>query len=72
MDVNMPEISGLEATEAIRYDEKSRGRSPTFIVALTAGVSEEERRACTTLREWTTSSESPSPPAMLENPLQGP
>jgi PAS domain S-box len=46
MDVNMPVLNGLDATRAIREDEVRHGRIPARIVALTAGISEEERRAC--------------------------
>jgi signal transduction histidine kinase/ActR/RegA family two-component response regulator len=47
MDVNMPALSGLDAARAIRDFERETGRSPAGIVALTAGVSEAERQACT-------------------------
>lgn len=46
MDVSMPGVTGLDATRAIRSLEKETARPPAWIVALTAGVSEEERRAC--------------------------
>ncbi len=46
MDVSMPGVTGLDATRAIRSFEKRIARPPSWIIALTAGVSEEERRAC--------------------------
>ena len=46
MDVSMPGVTGLDATRSIRSFEKHAARSPTWIIALTAGVSEDERRAC--------------------------
>lgn len=46
MDVSMPGMDGLEATRAIRTRERKNGEPPRRIVALTAGVSEAERRAC--------------------------
>lgn len=46
MDVSMPGISGLDATRSIRARERLSGRPPSRIIALTAGVSEIERRAC--------------------------
>jgi len=46
MDISMPGISGLEATRVIRAHEKELARPATRIIALTAGVSEEERQAC--------------------------
>ncbi len=47
MDVSMPGMDGLKATRAIRAREQAARRIHVgFIVALTAGVSENERRAC--------------------------
>jgi signal transduction histidine kinase/CheY-like chemotaxis protein/ligand-binding sensor domain-containing protein len=46
MDVHMPVMDGLKATERIRAWEKASGRKRTPIVALTAGVLEEERQRC--------------------------
>lgn len=46
MDVSMPGMSGLDATRAIRDFEQTERRAPSWIIALTAGVSEDERRAC--------------------------
>ena len=43
MDVQMSEMDGLEATRIIR--QKDRG-TPTPIIALTAGLTPEEREAC--------------------------
>jgi len=47
MDVSMPEMDGLEATRNVRALEKTTGRPPAVIVALTAGVSEADRNSCT-------------------------
>ncbi|MFB6271802.1 MAG: response regulator [Salinibacter sp.] len=44
MDVQMPEMDGLEATRRIR-DEWPEDEQP-YIVALTAAVTEEDRRRC--------------------------
>ncbi|MCC5927365.1 MAG: response regulator [Bacteroidetes bacterium] len=43
MDVNMPEMDGLDATRAIRKFEKENVRPSVPIVALTAGVLVEDR-----------------------------
>ena len=43
MDVSMPEMDGVEATQAIRAFEGSRDRHPTPIVALTAHAMEGDR-----------------------------
>jgi two-component system, sensor histidine kinase and response regulator len=45
MDVQMPEMDGLEATRAIRAREEERG-SHVPIVAMTAGVLAEDRERC--------------------------
>ncbi len=45
MDMQMPEMSGLEATERIRSDERRLG-GHIPIVALTANTSVEDRNAC--------------------------
>ncbi len=38
MDIQMPEMDGLEATRAIRAWETSQGRAPTPILALTGTI----------------------------------
>lgn len=45
MDVHMPVLDGLEAARAIRRNEEGTGQR-TPIVALTAGVFDEEREKC--------------------------
>lgn len=45
MDLQMPELDGLEATKVIRQYEKQQGLSPTPILALTANVLSRERQA---------------------------
>ena len=42
MDVQMPELNGIEATQAIRLIEEKEGRKPIFIVAMTANVLKED------------------------------
>jgi PAS domain S-box-containing protein len=46
MDVQMPELSGIEATRMIRTRESERGLSRTKILALTANALVEDRYAC--------------------------
>lgn len=46
MDVQMPEVSGITATEQIRKWEQEQERVPTPIIALTAGALLEEKEAC--------------------------
>ena len=46
MDVQMPEMDGLESTAAIRADEKRRGRERTPILALTAHAMKGDRDRC--------------------------
>ena len=48
MDLHMPELDGLEATQQIRILEQAReaGKPPVFISALTAAVLPEERQRC--------------------------
>ena len=45
MDLHMPELSGIDATIAIRSNEKRVGRHP-LIFALTASALESDRDAC--------------------------
>jgi CheY-like chemotaxis protein len=46
MDVQMPGISGLEATRLMREHERHSGQPRTPIIALTASAMEEDRRRC--------------------------
>jgi PAS domain S-box-containing protein len=46
MDVNMPELDGLEASRRIRAAEIAAGAPPTPIIALTANLFAEDREAC--------------------------
>ncbi len=46
MDLQMPEMDGLEATQLIRADERGRGLSPCTIWALTANPVIEELDEC--------------------------
>ena len=46
MDVQMPVMGGLEATEKIRSWEAEHGQPHTTIVALTANAFEEDRQKC--------------------------
>jgi CheY-like chemotaxis protein len=46
MDVQMPGVDGLAATQRIRALEKTAEQPPTRIVALTANVSAEDREVC--------------------------
>ncbi|MDX9833375.1 MAG: ATP-binding protein, partial [Anaerolineae bacterium] len=45
MDIQMPEMDGLEATRAIRAWEARQGRAPTPILALTANALSDDREA---------------------------
>ncbi|QLA21142.1 hybrid sensor histidine kinase/response regulator [Desulfolutivibrio sulfoxidireducens] len=46
MDVEMPGMDGLAATQTIREIEKQTGRSPVPVIALTAHAFQEHRRQC--------------------------
>jgi signal transduction histidine kinase/ActR/RegA family two-component response regulator len=46
MDVQMPEMDGLEATRLIRQEELRRGQNRTPIIALTAHASLQQREQC--------------------------
>ncbi len=48
MDVQMPRMDGLEATRLIRVYEREQGLKATPIIALTASVLEQDRRAAQT------------------------
>ncbi|TVP81771.1 MAG: response regulator [Puniceicoccaceae bacterium] len=46
MDVEMPNVDGLEATRRIREVEQAEGKTPVHIVAITANAMDEDRQAC--------------------------
>jgi two-component system, sensor histidine kinase and response regulator len=46
MDVQMPEMDGLEATRRIREEEARRGSVRTPILALTAHASQAQQEQC--------------------------
>jgi len=46
MDVEMPEMDGLEATRIIRERERARGRPPMPVIALTAHAVQQFRDRC--------------------------
>lgn len=46
MDVQMPEMDGIEATRAIRKRETAEGRRASYIVALTAEAMSGDREKC--------------------------
>ena len=46
MDVEMPEMDGLEATRRIRDHERERGLAPQVIVAMTAAAMAWDRQRC--------------------------
>jgi CheY-like chemotaxis protein len=48
MDVQMPEMDGLTATQQIRQQEKANQSIPIAIVAMTANATEEDRELCET------------------------
>jgi CheY-like chemotaxis protein len=43
MDIQMPEMGGIEATQAIREIEASQSRSPTPVIAVTANALKGDR-----------------------------
>lgn len=46
MDIQMPEMDGLEATKAIRKEESQHNKSRTPIIALTANARKSDQEAC--------------------------
>jgi len=46
MDVQMPRVSGMDATERIRAREAATGRGRTPIIAVTANAMDGDRQAC--------------------------
>jgi len=46
MDIQMAEMDGCQATEQIRQWEETNGQAPLPIIALTAGVFDEDRQRC--------------------------
>ena len=46
MDIQMPILDGIEATEQIREIERKHGLTPCYIVALTADIMPENRENC--------------------------
>lgn len=46
MDMQMPDIDGLEATRLIRQYEKEMNLPPVYIVAITANILDEDRQRC--------------------------
>jgi CheY-like chemotaxis protein/HPt (histidine-containing phosphotransfer) domain-containing protein len=46
MDVQMPEVDGLEATRRIRSLESETGRPPSIIIAMTASAMHGDREKC--------------------------
>jgi CheY-like chemotaxis protein len=46
MDVQMPEMDGLEASRLIRAEEQARGLTRIPILALTAHASQAQRNQC--------------------------
>jgi CheY-like chemotaxis protein len=45
-DLQMPEMDGIEMTQAIREREKDLAGSPSYIVGVTANVLPEHRKKC--------------------------
>lgn len=46
LDMHMPGLGGVEVAERFRHWERHQDRQPTPLVALTASISEADRRAC--------------------------
>lgn len=46
MDMQMPDIDGLEATRQIRQFEKENNLSPVYIAAITANILDEDKKKC--------------------------
>lgn len=46
MDLQMPQVGGIKATQQIRELEKQNARKPSYIVALTANISSSDRQDC--------------------------
>ncbi|HEY9681053.1 MAG TPA: response regulator [Oculatellaceae cyanobacterium] len=46
MDVNMPDIDGIECTKRLKQFLKNQGTRMTPIIAITARASDEDRKAC--------------------------
>lgn len=46
MDMQMPEMDGMEATRAIRQIERNFGWQPAYVSALTANVMPDDRQRC--------------------------
>lgn len=46
MDVQMPELDGLEATRRLRRGDAGDLNRTVYVIALTAGATEGERQAC--------------------------
>jgi CheY-like chemotaxis protein len=46
MDMQMPDIDGLEATRLIRQYEKEMKLPPVYIVAITANIMDEDKQRC--------------------------
>jgi CheY-like chemotaxis protein len=46
MDMQMPEMDGVEATRALRAWEREQGRTPVPVIAMTANAMNEDRELC--------------------------